>query len=172
MDFKEVYNDGTIKVSRSEHGWNVWARPAVATLMVEDGKIVLIEDKKTENDRWLWNVPGGMIEPGESSEDAARRECEEETSIIPEKIELFTSIDTDFPETRVDFYIGSNFKQGNFAPWIANNSGTENIGEIKKHSWSELYDFAINYKLRDPRLVIAILLLAQRKDILEKYNLA
>lgn len=169
MDFKEVYNDGTIKVTRSEHGWGVHARPAVATLMVRNGKILLIEDKKTENNRWLWNCPGGMIEVGETSADAAARECEEEVGLIPMELEKFATIETDFPDTFVDYYIGSELKQGKRAPWV--EAKLEDIGNVKDHTWEELYEFAINYQLRDPRLVVALLLLDKQKDLLKKYDL-
>ncbi|MCA9309324.1 NUDIX domain-containing protein [Candidatus Saccharibacteria bacterium] len=168
-DFTEVYNDGTIQVERSEHGWHVWARPAVATLMVRSGKIVLIEDKKTGNDHWLWSCPGGMIEQGESSEEAAARECEEETGLIPTSLHKFTTIPTDFPDTYVDYYLGSDITEGTPAPWIG--TPEEMIGKVQDHTWQELYNFAINYQLRDPRLVVAILQLSKQKSLLNKYGL-
>lgn len=167
--YKEVYNDGTIRLTRSEHGWGMEMPPAVTTLMVRDGKIILIEDKKTENDRWLWNCPGGLIEPGETTEQAAVRECEEETGLIPTKLEKFASIDTDFPKTYVDYFIGSDLKQGQVAPWVA--AKIENIGQVKEHTWAELYDFAINYQIRSPRMVVAVLLLAKQTDLLKSYDL-
>lgn len=167
--YKEVYNDGTIRLTRSEHGWGMQMPPAATTIPVRNGKVILIEDKKTEQDRWLWNAPGGMIEKGETTEQAAARECEEETGIIPTTLEKFASIQTDFPDTRVDYFIGSNLAQGEMAPWV--KSKIENIGEIKEHTWEELYNFAINYQLRDPRFVVAILLLSKQEDLLKKYDL-
>ena len=169
MEFKEVYNDGTIKVTRSDHGWGVWARPATTTLLVRDGKIILIEDKKTENDHWLWNCPGGMIDEGETSEQGAARECEEEVGLIPTKLEKFATIKTDFPDTYVDYYIGSELHQGERAPWV--KAKLEDIGNTKEHTWEELYAFAINYQLRDPRFVVAILLLAKQDELLRFYSL-
>ena len=166
MDFKEVYNDGTIRVTRSEHGWGVRVRPAVATLLVRNRKIILIEDKKSEKDHWLWNCPGGMIEEVETSEQAAARECEEEVGLIPTKLEKFTTIKTDFPDTYVDYYIGTKLEQGKKANWIE-----EDIGEIKEHTWDELYQFAVNYQLRDPRLIVAILLLAKQTELLQSHGL-
>jgi len=168
-EFKEVYNDGTIRLSRSEHGWGVQMPPAATTLLVKNGKIILIEDKKTEMDRWLWNCPGGMIESGETTEQAAARECEEETGIIPTKLEKFASIQTDFPDTYVDYFIGSELEAGKKAPWV--EARLENIGEVKEHTWAELYDFAINYQLRDPRLVVAVLLLSKKPELLKSYSL-
>ena len=168
-EYKEVYNDGTMRLTRSEHGWGFQMPPAATTLMKKNKKIILIEDKKTEKDRWLWNCPGGMIEPGETTEQAAARECEEETGIIPTKLEKFASIVTDFPDTYVDYFIGSYLKEGKIAPWV--EAKIENIGEIKEHSWEELYQFAINYQLRDPRFVVAILLLSKQTELLKRYEL-
>jgi len=77
-------------------------------LLVKNGKIILIEDKKTEKDRWLWNCPGGMIEEGETSKQGAARECEEGAGLIPTKLEKFAPVHTVFPDTFVDYYIWSD----------------------------------------------------------------
>lgn len=169
MEFKEVYNDGTIRLTRSDHGWGIQVPPAATTLLVRNCKIILIEDKKTKKDRRLWNCPGGMIESGETTEQAAIRECEEETGIIPTKLEKFASIKTDFPQTYVDYFIGTELKEGEKAPWV--EAKIEDIGEIKEHTWDELYEFAVNYKLRDPRFVVAVLLLAKQPELLKKHGL-
>jgi mutator protein MutT len=168
-EFKEVYNDGTLRLTRSEHGWGLEMPPAATTLLVRNGKIILIEDKKTDKDRWLWNCPGGMIEPGETTKQAAARECEEEIGIIPTQLEKFASIETDFPSTYVDYFIGSELTEGKRAPWV--EAKIENIGIAKEHNWDELYRLAVNYQLRDPRLVVAILLLSHQENTLQKYKL-
>lgn len=164
MEYKEVYNDGTIKLTKSDYGWGMQMPPSATTLLIRNRKIILIEDKKTNNDRWLWNCPGGMIEPGETTKQAASRECEEEVGIIPQKLEKFATVETDFPQTYADYFIGSDLINGKRAPWV--ESKQEDIGLVKDHTWSELYEFAVNYQLRDPRLVVAILLLAKQKKLL------
>ncbi|MEI7522640.1 MAG: NUDIX domain-containing protein [Candidatus Saccharibacteria bacterium] len=168
-EYKEVYNDGTIRLTRSKHGWGMQMPPAATTILVRNGKVILIEDKKTEKDRWLWNCPGGMIEGNETTAQAAARECEEETGIIPTKLEKFASIETDFPSTHVDYFIGSGLEQGERAPWV--EAKLENIGQVKEHTWDELYDFAVNYQLRDPRFVVAVLLLAKQTELLKSHGL-
>lgn len=58
---------------------------------------------------------------------------------------------------------------GKRAPWV--EAKLEDIGQVKEHTWDELYQFAINYQLRDPRLVVAILLLAKQTKLLQSYGL-
>ena len=168
-EYREVYNDGTIRLIRSEHGWGMQMPPAATTLPVRNGKIILIQDKKTTNDRWLWNCPGGMVVANETTEQAASRECEEEIGIIPTKLEKFASIKTDFPATYVDYFIGSELREGKIAPWV--EAKLENIGEMKEHTWEEIYEFAVNYQLRDPRFVVAVLLLSKQTELLRSYQL-
>jgi len=110
-----------------------------------------------------------MIEPGEATEQAAARECEEEVGLIPMKLEKFATVQTDFPDTFVDYYLGSELRDGQRAQWVIDRQ--EDIGSVKEHTWPELYEFAINYQLRDPRLVVAILLLAKQKELLRSYGL-
>ncbi len=166
MDYKQVYDDGTIKISRSEHGWHLWARPAVTTLLVKDNKIIVIYEKKNSTGRWVWNCPGGKIEEAESSEQAAARECEEEVGLTPRKLEKFATVQTDFPDTYVDFYIGSDLRSGQKTNWVE-----EEIGKIQLHTWDKVYNMALNCEFNDPRLVVAILQLSRQDQLLKSHGL-
>jgi ADP-ribose pyrophosphatase len=62
--------------------------PSVVLIPVEDdGRIVLVKQYRAPLDRDLWEFPAGGLEAGESPDDAARRECEEEIGRIPERLE-------------------------------------------------------------------------------------
>ena len=69
--------------------------PAVGVLCEIDGGLVLIKRGHAPH-RGQWALPSGYIEADESSEQAAVRECEEETGLKVEIIELF-GVDS-FPE--------------------------------------------------------------------------
>lgn len=144
MDYKQVYDDGTIKLSRSEHGWHLWARPAVTTLLVKDGKIIVIHEKKNSTGRWVWNCPGGMIEEGETSGQAASRESEEEVGLIPQKLEKFTTVQTDFPDAFVDFYLGSDLREGQKANWVKKRlEKSKNIAGRRCIKWRSILNLMI-----------------------------
>ncbi|SIS62603.1 NUDIX hydrolase [Alicyclobacillus vulcanalis] len=53
---------------------------AVAVLAeVEPNQVVLVRQYRKPCEQILWEIPAGKLEPGESPEDAARRELSEET---------------------------------------------------------------------------------------------
>jgi 8-oxo-dGTP pyrophosphatase MutT (NUDIX family) len=57
------------------------ARPASRVLVLDaSGRLLLLHAQESVDHRW-WVAPGGGLEPGESFEDAARREVFEETGL-------------------------------------------------------------------------------------------
>lgn len=57
-----------------------------AVLVLDDQNRLLMMKR---SDSGCWGIPGGAMEPGESAEDAARRETLEETNLEVEKLSLF-----------------------------------------------------------------------------------
>lgn len=53
--------------------------PGAGAVVVNEGKILLLWRHRFITDTWGWEIPIGGIEPGETPEQAARREVEEET---------------------------------------------------------------------------------------------
>jgi ADP-ribose diphosphatase len=62
--------------------------PSVVLIPIEaDGRVVIIRQYRAPLDRELWEFPAGRVDEGESPEDAARRECEEEIGRVPARVE-------------------------------------------------------------------------------------
>ena len=67
--------------------------PSVVLLPVQDdGRVVLIRQYRPSLRREIWEVPAGSLNPGESAEAAAARECEEEIALAPHCIERLCSL--------------------------------------------------------------------------------
>jgi len=62
--------------------------PGVGVVIeMEDGVVLVRRGHQPAKGRWA--LPSGFVEAGESTEEAAIRECEEETGLIVEIVELF-----------------------------------------------------------------------------------
>ena len=68
---------GYIEDMRARIGHDMLITASVAVL-VSDGRRILLQRRR---DNGLWALHGGMIEIGETFEDAARRELREETGL-------------------------------------------------------------------------------------------
>ena len=61
--------------------------PSVVIIPIaDDGRVILIRQYRASIERDLWEVPAGSVNPGESPEDAAARECEEEIRLAPRTV--------------------------------------------------------------------------------------
>lgn len=66
--------------------------PAVSVAAIRDGKVLLVKRGRNPG-RGLFAFPGGRVEPGESFEDAARRELFEETRLAAGELTLLRIFD-------------------------------------------------------------------------------
>jgi ADP-ribose pyrophosphatase len=63
-------------------------RPSVVLIPVDgEGRVILVGQYRAPLDRSTWELPAGGVEPGESAEEAAARECEEEIRLVPDRLE-------------------------------------------------------------------------------------
>ena len=69
----------------------------VAAIFVRDCRIFATQRGYGEWKDW-WEFPGGKIEPGESPEDALKREIREELATEIEVDELLTTVEYDYPK--------------------------------------------------------------------------
>jgi ADP-ribose pyrophosphatase len=62
--------------------------PAIVLLPIDrDGRVVLVRQFRATIAREMWELPAGSVNPGESAEAAAARECEEEIALVPARVE-------------------------------------------------------------------------------------
>lgn len=61
--------------------------PSVVIIPVpEPGHVILIRQFRYAVQRWLWELPAGTVDEGETPEAATRRECHEEIALVPDTV--------------------------------------------------------------------------------------
>jgi 8-oxo-dGTP diphosphatase len=82
-------------------------RVEIAVAVVEhDGRFLVGRREEGAPLAGYWEFPGGKIQPGESPEDAAVRECLEETGLRVRVTGRYCAADYDYPhaQVRLDFF--------------------------------------------------------------------
>jgi ADP-ribose pyrophosphatase len=62
------------------------SRSVVIIPVPEPGNIILIKQFRYPVNRFLWELPAGSVDEGETPVDAARRECHEEIGLVPSTV--------------------------------------------------------------------------------------
>jgi 8-oxo-dGTP pyrophosphatase MutT (NUDIX family) len=107
-------------------------------------QVLLIWRHRFITDTWGWEVPAGWVEPGESSEDAIRREILEETG---------HSVNTVSP--MVSYYAIPGISTMKFTAWIASGGSrvrspnSEETVDVAWHSTEDLRDLVAAGEITD-----------------------
>jgi ADP-ribose pyrophosphatase len=80
-DRVKMPNDRTVTVEVVRH-----SRSVVLLPVPEPGKVILVKQYRYAVNAFLWELPAGSVDEGESPEEAARRECHEEIGLVPSTI--------------------------------------------------------------------------------------
>jgi 8-oxo-dGTP diphosphatase len=81
------------------------AEPIVAGVMIKDGRILLCH--RSPNRRWypdVWDLPGGHVEPGETSTEALKRELLEELGVSVQSLATHPLDRVRTPEFEMDIW--------------------------------------------------------------------
>jgi ADP-ribose pyrophosphatase len=61
-------------------------KSVVLVPMPEPGRVMLVRQFRFAVNAFLWELPAGSVDDGETPEQAARRECHEEVGLVPNAI--------------------------------------------------------------------------------------
>lgn len=77
----------------------------VGAMIVRDGRYLITQRPPAATLPLLWEFPGGRVEPGETDEEALRRELREEMAIDVEVGELQMHVTHAYPDYDIDFRV-------------------------------------------------------------------
>jgi len=79
-----------------------------------DPTVLLIRQFRHAAGGFIWEIPAGVLEPGETPEHCARRELEEETGATAERIEHLATVFTTpgFTDERIHLFVAHGIRVG------------------------------------------------------------
>ena len=154
--YKLVKDKFTMRGRRIEYNYIRDGDVAVVLPILDDGRILMEHNYRRTLKRWLYELPGGHREPGETIKDAAARELEEETGYKPSRLELlFDSFEAPGAgRQRICLYVATGLTRG-----ATRKDPDEQIG-LKAMRLSEAVRFAKAAKNTDVKTIAGILLYA------------
>lgn len=131
---------------------------AVIIPVFDDGTVAFVRQYRHAVGDYMLEIPAGGIEEGETFEQAALRELEEEVGVTASKIEKLS-----------EFYVSPGFLTEKMCLFLAtgltettqNLDGDEMI-EIERHDFNVALEMVRNNEIRDAKTIVGLLLASPR----------
>ena len=116
-----------------------------------DPRVLLIRQFRHAAEGYIWEVPAGRLDPGESPEACARRELAEETGMRARALERLTTIYTTpgFTDERIHLFLAYGLEQGD-----ARREADEFM-EVHTLPWSAVLDLVRSGQIQDGKTLTA-----------------
>jgi ADP-ribose pyrophosphatase len=118
-----------------------------------DPRLVLIRQFRHAADGFIWEVPAGRLDPGESPETCAGRELEEETGMRARRLERLTTIHTTpgFTDERIHLFLAEGLEPG------THHREADEFMELHTLRWSEVLRLAEAGEIVDGKTLVSLL---------------
>jgi ADP-ribose pyrophosphatase len=119
----------------------------------DDPRVLLIRQFRHAADGYIWEIPAGRIDPGETPEQCAVRELREETGMEAGQLEPLTTIYTTpgFTDERIHLFLASVLKEGE------HHREHDEFMELVPTRWSVVLDLVRNRDIMDGKTLSALL---------------
>lgn len=120
-----------------------------------DPRVLLIHQFRHAADGYIWEIPAGRLDRGETPDDCARRELVEETGMRAERLERFTTIYTTpgFTDEQIHLYVADGLVEG------AHQREADEFLELRPTRWSEVLRMMERGEIADGKTLVALLYL-------------
>ena len=118
-----------------------------------DPRAVLIRQFRHAADGYIWEVPAGRLDAGESPESCAERELEEETGMRPRRLERLTTIYTTpgFTDERIHLFLADGLEPG------AEHREADEFMELHTLRWSRVLEMIDRGEIVDGKTLVSLL---------------
>ena len=127
--------------------------PLLDPLDADDPRVLLIRQFRHAADDFIWEIPAGRLDPGESPERCAERELEEETGMRAGRLERLTTIYTTpgFTDERIHLFLGTKLEPG------AERREADEFMEVEPRPWSEVLRMVKDGRIIDGKSLVSLM---------------
>jgi len=127
--------------------------PFLDELSQPDPKVVLIHQFRHAADEFIWEIPAGRLDPGESPEGCARRELAEEAGFEAGQLQSLTTVyaTPGFTDERIHLFLAGELKEGRA------HRETDEFLEVHHLAWSRVMDMVQCGDIRDCKTLVALM---------------
>jgi len=118
-----------------------------------DPRVLLIRQFRHAAEEFIWEVPAGRLDPGETPEACARRELEEETGMRARTLERLTMIYTTpgFTDERIHLFLAHGLEAG------TQRREADEFLELHPLRWSEVMALVRSGEIQDGKTLTSLL---------------
>jgi ADP-ribose pyrophosphatase len=118
-----------------------------------DPRINLIRQFRHAADTFIWEIPAGRLDPGETPATCAQRELEEEIGMTADVLARLTTIYTTpgFTNEKIHLFMATELKKG------THKREADEFMEVHTRRWSEVMDMIRTGQIVDGKTLVAIL---------------
>lgn len=118
-----------------------------------DPLVVLIRQFRHAAGGYVWEVPAGRLDPGETPERCARRELEEEAGLVAGELRPLLTIFTTpgFTDERIHLFLASSLQPGALRP------ESDEFVEVHRLRWSEVRELICRGEVVDGKTLVCLM---------------
>ena len=156
LDTVRAPDGSTLHLEMVRHPGAAAVVPLLQEAAGEDPSVLLIRQYRYAAGGPIWEIPAGVLEPGETPEACARRELLEETGARAERIEHLTTIFTTpgFTDEKIHLFLASGIMAGEARP------EPDEFLAVESRPLSRVLEMIRDREVVDAKSIVAILYLA------------
>ena len=131
-----------------------------AVPLLDDGRVVLVEQWRHPVEQALLEIPAGIIDPGEQPAEAVRRELTEETGYATGRLELLfsTYLAPGYSQELIHIFLAQDLQPSQAAP------DDDEIIRVRKIPFDDAVAACLRGELTDAKTVAGLLAVAARRQ--------
>ena len=130
---------------------------AVVALLDEprapDPRVLLIKQFRHAADNFIWEIPAGRLDPGETPSTCAQRELEEETGMSADVLARLTTIYTTpgFTDEKIHIFLATGMKPGK------HRREPDEFMEVHTKRWTEVMAMTRTGEIKDSKTLAGLM---------------